>query len=109
MGQRRASARRRHAGTGLHLVLLVHAGKLDWVPSPAAGVDRRMLFRIGGEGARATSIVRYAPGSAFPRHAHGGGEEIVVLESVFQDEHGDYPGGRYFPHSPGTCPGPPSE
>ena len=81
---------------------IVHAAKLDWVPSPAAGVDRRMLFRIGGEVARATSIVRYAPGSVFPPHAHGGGEEIVVLEGVFQDEHGDYPAGCYFRNPPGT-------
>ncbi|MBB4381085.1 hypothetical protein GGD61_005765 [Bradyrhizobium sp. SBR1B] len=54
------------------------------------------------EVARATSIVRYAPRSAFPRHTHGGGEEIVVLEGVFQDEHGDYPAGSYFRNPPGT-------
>jgi anti-sigma factor ChrR (cupin superfamily) len=41
----------------------VHAGRLDWTPSPIPGVDRRMLDRIGDEVARATSIVRYAPGS----------------------------------------------
>lgn len=82
--------------------VIVHASKLDWVASPSAGVDRRMLFRIGGEVARATSIVRYAPGSAFPRHTHGGGEEIVVLEGIFQDEHGDYPAGSYFRTPPGT-------
>src|SRR3712207_8291229 len=82
--------------------VIVHAAKLDWVPSPAAGVDRRMLFRIGGEVARATSIVRYAPGGAFPRHAHGGGEEIIVLEGAFQDEHGDYPAVSYFRSPPGT-------
>jgi quercetin dioxygenase-like cupin family protein len=82
--------------------VIVHAAKLDWVPSPAAGVDRRMLFRVGGEVARATSIVRYAPGSAFPRHTHTGGEEILVLEGVFQDEHGDYPAGSYFRNPPGT-------
>lgn len=82
--------------------VLVHAGRMNWVTSPAAGVDRRMLFRIGGEVARATSIVRYAPGSAFSRHAHGGGEEILVLEGIFQDEHGDYPAGCYFRNPPGT-------
>lgn len=82
--------------------VIVHGAKLDWVPSPAAGVDRRMLFRVGGEVARATSIVRYAPGSAFPRHIHNGGEEILVLEGVFQDEHGDYPAGCYFRNPPGT-------
>jgi hypothetical protein len=61
-----------------------------------------MLFRIGDEVARATSIVRYAPRSAFPRHKHGGGEEILVLDGVFQDEHGDYPAGSYFRNPPGT-------
>ncbi|CDX57691.1 Anti-ECFsigma factor ChrR [Mesorhizobium plurifarium] len=82
--------------------VIVHAARLDWVPSPAGGVDRRMLYRIGDEVARATSIVRYAPGSAFPRHVHAGGEEILVLEGTFQDEHGDYPAGSYFRNPPGT-------
>lgn len=86
----------------LSVPVIVHAARRDWVPSPAAGVDRRMLFRVGGEVARATSIVRYAPGSAFPRHTHHGGEEILVLEGVFQDEHGDYPAGSYFRNPPGT-------
>jgi quercetin dioxygenase-like cupin family protein len=82
--------------------VFVHAAKMDWVASPSAGVDRRMLFRIGGEVARATSVVRYARGSAFPRHTHGGGEEVLVLQGVFQDEHGDYPAGTYFRNPPGT-------
>ncbi|WP_210526632.1 cupin domain-containing protein [Rubellimicrobium arenae] len=82
--------------------VLVQAGRLDWVPSPAAGVDRKMLYREGGEVARATSLVRYAPGSAFPAHVHSGGEEILVLEGTFQDEHGDYPAGSYFRNPPGT-------
>jgi hypothetical protein len=46
--------------------------------------------------------VRYAPGSAFPRHTHDGGEEILVLEGTFQDEHGGYPAGSYFRNPPGT-------
>jgi anti-sigma factor ChrR (cupin superfamily) len=82
--------------------VIVHGAKLDWVSSPSAGIDRRMLFRVGGEVARATSIVRYAPGSAFPRHTHSGGEEIFVLDGTFQDEHGDYPAGSYFRNPPGT-------
>lgn len=80
----------------------VRAGQIDWVPSPAAGVDRKMLYRVGDEVARATSLVRYAPGSAFPAHVHSGGEEILVLEGTFQDEHGDYPAGSYFRNPPGT-------
>ena len=89
----------------------VHAAKLPWVPSPMAGVDRRMLDRIGEEVARATSIVRYAPHSHFSPHIHGGGEEFLVLDGVFQDEHGDYPAGSYVRnppttrHTPGSEPG----
>lgn len=66
------------------------------------GVERRMLDRIGGEVARATSIVRYAPGSRFSQHTHSGGEEFIVLEGVFQDEHGEYPAGTYVRNPVGT-------
>ena len=37
--------------------VVVHLDKLEWVKSPMPGVDRRMLDRIGGEVARATTIV----------------------------------------------------
>lgn len=79
---------------------VVHAARLPWVASPSAGVERRMLDRIGDEVARATSIVRYAPASRFPPHTHGAGEEFLVLEGVFQDEHGDYPPGTYVRNPP---------
>lgn len=88
---------------------LVHGGDLPWAPSPAPGVERRMLFRIGAEQARATSIVRYAPGSRFPRHGHPGGEEFLVLDGVFQDETGDFPAGTYVRNPPGTAHAPASE
>ncbi len=78
----------------------VHAARLPWVPSPNAGVERRMLDRVGEEVARATSIVRYAPESHFSAHRHGGGEEFLVLDGVFQDEHGDYPAGYYIRNPP---------
>ncbi len=82
--------------------VLVEAATLTWTPSPMPGVARKMLFRIGDEVARATSLVRYAPGASFARHVHAGGEEILVLDGVFQDEHGDYPAGSYFRNPPGT-------
>jgi hypothetical protein len=81
---------------------LVHGAELEWVPSPSKGVERRMLFRIGDEKARATSIVRYAPGSDFAHHSHPGGEEFLVLEGVFQDETGDFPIGTYVRNPPGS-------
>ena len=86
----------------LSVTAVVHADVMDWIPSPAKGVERRMLFRIGEEKARATSIVRYAPDSHFARHGHPGGEEFLVLEGVFQDETGDFPAGTYVRNPPGT-------
>lgn len=91
--------------------VVVHSEQLDWVKSPMPGVDRRMLDRIGGEVARATTIVRYAAGSAFSEHTHTGGEEFIVLDGVFSDEHGDFPKGSYIrnpptsAHTPGSAPG----
>ena len=91
--------------------VVVHSDQLEWQASPMKGVDRRMLDRLGGEVARATTIVRYAPGSTFSAHTHTGGEEFIVLDGVFQDEHGDYPAGTYVrnppatQHTPGSAPG----
>ena len=82
--------------------VVVDTDSLEWQPSPMKGVDRRMLDRIGDEVARATTIVRYAPGSKFSAHSHGGGEEFIVLDGVFQDEHGDYPAGTYVRNPPTT-------
>jgi len=91
-----------HADLSQRAVLDTNA--LAWMPSPMAGVERRMLDRRGEEVARATSLVRYAPGSRFERHVHGGGEEILVLEGTFSDEHGDYPPGSvHRPFSEAGC------
>lgn len=93
------------------LRVVLHGASMAWVDSPVAGVQRRMLDRIGDEVARATSIVRYAAGSRFTAHTHGGGEEFIVLDGVFQDEHGDYPAGSYIRnppasrHTPGSAQG----
>ena len=81
-------------------MITIHSQDILWVESPTPGVDRKMLDRIGEEKARATSIVRYAAGSSFPEHTHSGGEEFLVLEGVFQDEHGDYPAGTYVRNPP---------
>jgi anti-sigma factor ChrR (cupin superfamily) len=82
---------------------------LSWIPFPMVGVERRMLDRLGGEVARATFLVRYAPGSRFGPHSHGGGEEILVLDGVFQDVHGTYPAGNWLRNPPGSVHRPWSE
>src|ERR687892_1415616 len=81
---------------------VVHSDELPWAPSPLPGVQRRMLERDGAEVARATSLVRYAPNSSFDPHTHGGGEEFLVLDGVFSDEHGDFGPGSYVRNPPGS-------
>jgi anti-sigma factor ChrR (cupin superfamily) len=47
-----------------------------------------------------TALVRWAPGTVFRQHRHYGGEEIFVIDGVFEDEHGRYPAGTWIrsPH-----------
>ena len=80
---------------------------MTWQPSPSGSVWRKRLHRVGGgESGQVTSIVRYDPNSSFPTHDHPGGEEILVLDGVFSDEHGDWAAGTYllnpegFRHAP---------
>ena len=88
---------------------VVRPGDVDWVASPLPGVERLMLDRIGDEVARATSVVRYAPGASFSAHTHTGGEEFLVLSVVFSDESGDYPAGTYVRNPIGTSHAPHTE
>lgn len=81
----------------------IPASAREWVASPAAGVERAMLDRIGDEVARATTIVRFAPNSFFDSHTHSGGEEFIVLKGVFSDQYGDFPAGTYVRNPIGTA------
>jgi anti-sigma factor ChrR (cupin superfamily) len=76
-------------------------------------VWRRRLHLVGPvESGQVTSVVRYEPNSTFHPHDHPDGEEILVLDGVFSDEHGDWPKGtfllnpegfRHKPFSKGGC------
>lgn len=82
--------------------IVIDSEKMEWIGSPATGVLRKPLEREAAESGHVTSIVRYEPGSRFNAHFHPLGEEIIVLEGVFSDEHGDYPQGTYIRNPPGS-------
>lgn len=91
----------------LDVRVVVDANALPWTDSPSRTVRRRRLHHVGApESGQVTSVVRYQPGSTFPTHDHPDGEEILVLEGTFSDEHGDWPAGTYllnpegFRHAP---------
>ncbi len=97
-----------HINEDLSKRIVLHPDSLAWQPSPQDGVMRRMLERHGGEVARATSIVRFAPGACFPSHEHGLGEECFVIEGVFEDAAGRYGPGTYLRNPPGSSHAPSS-
>lgn len=85
---------------------------MDWTPSPSGSVWRKRVHLVGPpESGQVTSVVRYEPDSSFPAHDHPEGEEILVLDGVFSDEHGDWPAGTFllnpegFRHTPFSKPG----
>lgn len=91
----------------------VDTAAMAWSPSPSGSVWRKRVHLVGPpESGQVTSVVRYEPHSTFHAHDHPGGEEILVLDGVFSDEHGDWPAGTYLlnpegfrhaPHSSGGC------
>lgn len=89
--------------------VIIETAKMEWSPSPLKGVVRRRLEREDAEQGHATSMVRYAPGSSFKSHTHGGGEEYFVLDGTFSDQSGDYDAGYYVRNPPGSSHAPHSE
>jgi anti-sigma factor ChrR (cupin superfamily) len=69
----------------------------SWVPGLVEGLDVMPLHSFGTE---QVALVKWAPGTQFPHHSHWGGEEIFVLEGIFEDEWGAYPQGTWLrsPH-----------
>lgn len=89
--------------------VVINTREMEWEASPMPGVWRKPLAREAAEHGPTTSVVRYDAGSSFSPHQHPRGEEILVLEGVFSDEHGDYPAGTYIRNPPGSKHSPGSE
>ncbi len=89
--------------------VVIDTSAMAWQPSPSPSVWRKRLDLIGdAEAGRVTSLVRYDADSRFPAHPHPDGEEILVLDGVFSDQHGDFPAGWFLlnpdgvRHTPGS-------
>ena len=82
--------------------VVIQQSALPWIASSCAGIQHRLLECGAEEAARATSIVKYAPGSSVGRSIHELREEIVVLDGVLTDEFGSYGKGSYVKNPPGS-------
>jgi len=77
--------------------VVVDTRQAAWYPGMVPGLSVMPLSEFETEH---TALVRWAPGTRFNPHRHFGGEEILVIDGVFEDEHGRYPAGTWLrsPH-----------
>ena len=66
---------------------------LEFQPGTADGIEVLKLHEFGTE---RVTLIRWAPNTAFERHAHQRGEEVFVIEGAFYDEDGAYPAGTWM-------------
>lgn len=58
-----------------------------WQP----GIGKLRVLPLHAHGAESTALVHWPKNEVFQLHTHWGGEEILVLDGRFIDEHGEYP------------------
>jgi len=80
-------------------MLVNKAADRTWTPTGVDGIERS-LFRNNDAGGR-SSVVRLAAGTRFPRHAHHGTEEVVVLAGTVIIGGAELQAGDYLFTSPG--------
>ncbi len=83
--------------------IVVESAAMPWYRGLVDGLSVMPLSEFGTQH---TALVRWAPGTRFNPHRHYGGEEIYVVDGVFEDEHGRYPAGTWLrsPHLSAHCP-----
>ena len=78
----------------------INTTQSPWMPGLVDGLSVMPLHEFEGEH---VALVKWAPGTQFMQHRHWGGEEIFVLEGVFEDELGTYPQGTWMRSPHGSC------
>ena len=87
-----------HSDLAQRAVVDSHA--LNWLGDPQTGITYKVLECDGEALQRTTTLVRLAPGSAFPTHGHPLGEEVYVLEGTWLDGE-PHPAGSYLRYPAG--------
>ena len=76
--------------------VVIHPEDHQWQP----GIGHLRVLPLHSFEGEHTALVFWPANEVFQPHTHWGGEEIVVLEGRFIDEHGEYPAGSWLrsPH-----------
>lgn len=80
-------------------MLVNNAANRQWTATDYPGIERS-LFRNNDTGGR-SSVVRLTAGSRFPRHAHQGTEEVMVLTGTVRIGGEELGAGDYLFTMPG--------
>jgi anti-sigma factor ChrR (cupin superfamily) len=77
--------------------VVINTQSAEWHQGLVPGLTVMPLSNFGTTN---TALVRWASGTYFNPHRHFGGEEIFVVDGVFEDEYGRYPAGSWIrsPH-----------
>lgn len=76
----------RHLGPDNVVREIIDTTTAHWYQGMVHGLNVMPLMQQGS----GSTLVRWAPLTYFNPHRHYGGEEIFVVEGVFEDEHGRY-------------------
>ncbi len=86
----------RHLGSDQVDREVINTKTACWYQGMVPGLNVMPLMQQGS----GSTLVRWAPKTYFNQHRHYGGEEIFVVDGMFEDEHGRYPAGSWIrsPH-----------
>ncbi len=91
--------------------LAVNTNDMEWRQGMVEGLTVLPLYSQPNH-PESMALIRWQPDTYFPEHTHSGGEEILVLEGIFEDDFGQYPTGTWIrsphlskhkPHSKEGC------
>lgn len=83
---------------GVSAVLVADA---PWIPASLPGLDFKILHREEARG-YTTRLLRFAPGSTYPAHRHGGIEEVFIVSGSVSLNGVMLHAGDYCRSEPGT-------
>ena len=86
----------RHLGSDQVVREVIDTTTAPWYQGMVPGLNVMPLMQQGS----GSTLVKWASQTFFNPHRHYGGEEIFVVNGVFEDEHGRYPAGSWIrsPH-----------
>ena len=65
--------------------VVIDAASADFLPGHVAGIQALLLHDFGNV---STALLQWEPGTVYVPRPHRGGEEILVLEGDYADDHG---------------------